>query len=427
MTDSQDVTRRDFIKGSVIAGTVLSGIGIPAVWGQESRRPLRVALIGCGGRGNHDLDNMVKAAALIQVPMDVHAVADVFEDRARQTAEKHGVPAERRFIGFGAYRQVLETDIDLVMLVTPPNFRPLHFEAAVAAGKHVFMEKPVAVDPPGARKIIAVGEAASKKNLAVLAGTQRRHSANYRSNQYAVEHGAIGPILGGAVMWCGDRLWFKERNPGESDAHYLVRNWVSFTEMSGDHIVEQHVHNLDVANWFIGRPPRWALGFGARVRRQTGNQNDFFSVDYDYGDGVHIHSMCRQISGCYTRVSEFFRGPNGSVWGGGKVESTKPVDIDIPEMPSESEDENVQEFVDLLRSLREDRPFNESRQVAEATLTAMMGRISAYTGQLVRWEDLTENADSPWYDLRLQPAADGFEAADVEAPPDNVAALPGTA
>jgi len=263
-----------------------------------------------------------------------------------------------------------------VLIATSPNFRPVHFEAAIKAGKHVFMEKPVAVDPPGGRRIIAAGELAKSMGLAVVAGTQRRHQASYLRTQYAFERGAIGKIVGGCVWWCGGALWYRTQNPNESDADYMVRNWVSFTEMSGDHIVEQHVHNLDVANWYIGHPPESALGFGGRARRKTGNQFDFFSIDMDYGNGVHIHSMCRQINGTDGGVREFFRG--------------------------------CQEHVDLLNSILRQKPLNEARNVAESTLTAIMGRISAYTGKLVRWTDITENKNSPWYNLTIKPTAEEF-------------------
>ncbi|MHC4475766.1 MAG: Gfo/Idh/MocA family protein [Planctomycetota bacterium] len=417
-------SRRDFIKTT-------AGVSLAAMTFDSSRifaagsDKLRVGLIGCGGRGKKALQNCVSAAEHLQKAMEVVATADWFKDRAEKAGEKHELPKERCFGGPGTYKQVIESDADIVLLVTPPNFRPMHFEAAVKAGKHVFMEKPVCVDPPGGRKIIEVGELAKQKGLAVVAGTQRRHQSNYRKNQYAVQHGAIGTIVGGCVWWCGDQLWYKERKEGESDADYMVRNWVSFTEMSGDHIIEQHVHNIDVANWFIGHPPRRALGFGGRARRKTGNQFDFFSVQYDYRDDCHIHSMCRQVDGCYERTSEHLVGTEGSVWGSGDIRSAFDKRIDIPEF-SEHEGPYVQEHVDLLTGILEGKPLNEARNVAESTLTAIMGRISAYTGQLVRWIDLTDpSANSPWYDLVLKPTAQDLETGNVQAPPDDVVPIPG--
>ena len=300
----------------------------------------------------------------------------------------------------------------------------MHLEAAIQAGKHAFMEKAAGVDPPGMRKIIEAGELAKQKGLAIVAGTQRRHQAKYRQNAHAIAQGAIGRITGGRVWWCGggspDPL---RRESGWSDAEYMVRNWYRFSQMSGDHIVEQHVHNLDVANWFIGRPPVLALGFGGRARRQGGNQYDFFSVDLDYGEDVIVHSMCRQVKGCFTRVSEQFIGTEGSVWGDGKLQGKQ---VAVPEF-EEKGGPYVQEHRDLIRSIRAGKPLNEARNVAESTLVAIMGRISAYTGQIVRWSDLTKNSDSPWYNLTLTPTARDFESGTVVAPPENAIPLPGQA
>jgi len=415
------VSRRQFVKTSAAAGVATLLTSAPLVFARPAKK-MRVALIGCGGRGNGALGNCMEAGKHIGLDLEVVATADWFADRAERTGKKYDVPASKCFSGGRAYRKLLDTDADVVLIATSPNFRPVHFEAAVKAGKHVFMEKPVAVDPPGARRIIEAGELAKRKGLGVVAGTQRRHQRNYRRNAYAVHHGAIGDIKGGCVWWCGGALWYKTRNPGESDADYMVRNWVSFTEMSGDHIVEQHVHNLDVANWFIGHPPVLAVGFGGRARRKTGNQFDFHSVQLDYADDLHIHSMCRQINGCYNRVSEHFVGANGSVWGGGRMEGDK--EVDAPDFP-EHGGPYVQEHVDLLNSILKDEPLNEARNVAEATMTAIMGRISTYTGQLVRWSDLMEKQDSPWYNLTLKPTAEDFETGEVEAPPDDVAPVPG--
>jgi myo-inositol 2-dehydrogenase/D-chiro-inositol 1-dehydrogenase len=277
------------------------------------------------------------------------------------------------------------------------------------------------VDPPGARRVIAAGEKAKEKGLSVVAGTQRRHQGSYLRTKYGLDKGVIGEIVGGAVWWCGGALWYRTKKPGESDADYMVRNWVSFTEMSGDHIVEQHVHNLDVANWFIGHPPLSALGFGGRARRKTGDQFDFFSLDLDYGNGCRIHSMCRQINDTDGDVREFFRGTDGETWGGGMPKGGKQIDY-----PKFSDiNPYVQEHMDLLNSITEGKPLNEARNVAESTLTAIMGRISSYTGKLVRWRDLTENKNSPWYNLTVKPTAEDFEKGPVVAPPDDIVAVPG--
>jgi myo-inositol 2-dehydrogenase/D-chiro-inositol 1-dehydrogenase len=419
-----DVSRRDFIKASA-AGVAAVLAGKNVVFAQPATKKFRVALLGCGGRGNGALEDCVNAAKHIGAELDVVATADWFKNKAEETGQKYNLTASQCFGGADAYKKLLEADPEIVLMATPPNFRPVHFEAAIEAGKHVFMEKPVAVDPPGARRIIEAGELAKSKGLNVVAGTQRRHQKNYLRSAYAVQHGAIGDIKGGCVWWCGGALWYKGRDPGESDADYLVRNWVSFTEMSGDHIIEQHVHNLDIANWFIGHPPIRAIGFGGRARRQTGNQFDFFSIQYDYADDLHIHSMCRQVNGCYNRVSEHFIGSDGSTWGDGSgMKSGKQVDV--PDFPGH-DNPYVQEHVDLLNSILKGESLNEARNIAESTLTAIMGRISAYTGQMVRWSDLTENESSPWYNLTLKPTAEDFEKGQVRAPEDDVVAIPGRA
>lgn len=417
------VSRRDFIKTSAAASLAAMGAGTNRVFAVGSGK-IRIALIGCGGRGNGALKNCLEAGKHIGREIEIVAVADWFESKAEKTGESHGVPKRRCFSGADAYKKLLRTNADVVLMATSPNFRPVHFEAAIKAGKNVFMEKPVAVDPPGARRVIKAGELAKRKGLAVVAGTQRRHQAKYLQTKYAVEHGAIGKIRGGCIWWCGRIPWIHRRKPEYTDADYLVDNWLNFVEMSGDHIVEQHLHNLDVANWFIGHPPIRAIGFGGRARRETGNQYDLFSIQYDYADDLHIHSMCRQVSNCWNRVAEHFVGSRGSTLGdGSSMESRKKVDV--PDFPGH-EDPYVQEHIDLLNSILEDKPLNEARNVAESTMTAIMGRISAYTGQAIRWSDVAENEKSQWYNFTLKPTAEDFETGNAVAPPDDVIPIPGS-
>jgi myo-inositol 2-dehydrogenase/D-chiro-inositol 1-dehydrogenase len=422
------MNRREFFKNAaaVSAGTMaLSNSPLFAAGGQK----IKVALVGCGGRGQGALKNFLEAAKHLNVEAEIVGLADYFKSRTDEAVEKFGVSEDLCSVGACAYKDIMKTDADVVLLVTPPNFRPVHFEAAINAGKHVFMEKPVAVDPPGARKIIEMGEVAKQKGLAVVAGSQRRHQLEYLKTKYAIDKGAIGPIRGASLYWCGGALWYKEKLPGESDADYMVRNWVSFAEMSGDHIVEQHLHNIDVANWYIGNTPKTAIGFGGRARRKTGNQFDFFSIDFDYGQGIHVHSTCRQINGTYGRVSEFFTGADGATWGSGpgKKDGEKFArEIQTPEITC-LENPYVQEHVDLLDGILKGKPLNEASNVATSTLSGIMGRISAYTGQLIRWKDLAENKESPWYNLTLKPTALDFENGDVTAPADEVCPVPGKA
>jgi predicted dehydrogenase len=345
-------------------------------------------------------------------------LADAFEDKPKALAERMENTTATQVYGWDAYQKAVDSDAEFVILTSPPNFRPVHFAAAVEEGKHVMTEKPIAVDAPGCRQFVKIGQAATNKGLTVVAGTQRRHELKYLRNAAKIQNGAIGEILGGTVSWNGTVPWIYGREPAWSDAEYLGRNWLNFTELSGDHIVEQHVHNLDVANWFLGRTPVTAVGFGGRHRRQSGNQYDFFSVDLDYGDGVHIHSQCRQISGCYNRVGEFFRGTHGECFGGGKMSGK---DVSIPEIKFDAEQGVIQEMVNLMKSAWNMGPyFNEAKQVSQSTATAIMGRLAAYSGKMVRWTDLWQNDKSEFYALKLGPTAKQFEEGNVIAPLEDV-------
>lgn len=426
MSETIGMSRRSFLLTTAAAGVAAQGFSILPARGQEAKRKIKVGLIGCGGRGKGALHNIIEASALAGAEIEVLALADAFEDRVKGAGQEFGVAAERCFVGFDAYRKLLDQPVELVLMATSPNFRPVHFEAAVKAGKHCFIEKPIAVDPPGVRRVIAAGEEAAKKNLSVVAGTQRRHTASYLRNAQAIRDGAVGKITGGTVLWCGGKLWLRRRAEGESDASYLVHNWTSFSSMSGDHIVEQHVHNLDVANWFIGRTPNWVMGCGGRARRQTGDQFDFFSLEYDYGDNCRIHSMCRQVDGCYSSISEMFTGTEGVVYGGGKIETFQPKTLQLQEFQTHPNGQ-VEEHIALLRSILSGKPVNEAKTVAESTATVIMGRIAAYTGQLVRWSDIMTDAKSPFYNLTLTPLADDFEKGPVVAPKDDVVPVPGAA
>jgi predicted dehydrogenase len=416
------LNRRSFLGTTTLVGASLAANSLFAANSPlAGAKKVKVGLVGCGGRGNGALDNFLAACKILGIEAELVATGDAFQASAESTGKKFGLEAAKCYGGYDAYQKVIATDCDFVLLVTPPAFRPLHLAAAVEAGKHCFIEKPVAVDPVGARSIIATGEKAKAKGLGIVAGTQRRHMGDYLRNKAIIDAGAIGKIKGGVVQWNGTVPFTRRRNEGESDASYITRNWVNFTELSGDHIVEQHVHNLDVAVWFLGRLPIAAVGFGGRARRETGNQFDFFSVDYDFGDDVHIHSQCRQLSGTYQHVGEMFIGTEGSCYGGGKVNGKK---VEIAEIKLDSGDPYVQEHVDLIRGVMDGKPLNEAKTVAESTMVGLMGRISAYTGDLVRWNDLMTNAQSPYYNLELTPTALDFEKGPIVLPKE-VPAIPG--
>jgi len=335
---------------------------------------------------------------------DKVVLGDVFQDRIDSTRKKLKeqknveVPEENCFVGFDAYEKVIDSGVDVVILATPPKFRPEQFEAAVKARKHVFMEKPVAVDPTGIRRLIAASKMADSQGLKIVTGTQRRHEHSYVNLLKELNSNAIGQIVSANVYWNGGQLWYRERNPEWSEMEWMIRDWVNWCWLSGDHIVEQHVHNLDVANWFFDAHPVKALGFGSRQRRVTGDQYDNFSIDYEFEDGRQMHSMCRQINGCTNGVYEIFHGTKAIATTVGH----KPQIIDSKGnqlfMAEGSETSPyVQEHKDLVTCIRKDIPFNEAEQTAISTLVGIMGRVSAYTGKEVTFEEMMNS------DMKLGP------------------------
>jgi len=296
---SEKVKRRQFVRASVKATVAL---GFPTILVPAQTKTFKVALLGCGGRGRGAVRDIHEAAKLLGVEVKMVAFADYFRERALNAGKEYGVPPERCFGGPTAYRGVMESDADIVLIATAPAFHPLFVEAAIKAGKHVFVEKPIAVDPPGCRRAIAAGEEAERKGLVAVVGTIYRHDwNNILTHQAVTVEGALGRLYGGRIGYCiGHMFAVKPINPQTPDD--LIRTWQNWSFLSGDHIVEQHIHQIDFACWFVGRPPVSAVGFGFRARRPAGDQYDFFSVDFDFGDGVHIHSMCRQINGCFNWV-----------------------------------------------------------------------------------------------------------------------------
>ena len=436
-----------------MASAALAGAaGITSGALAADKKEIKVAVVGCGGRGTGGLwkpasaqdfykfgalGNMLQAADLLrQAGIDVTvkpvAFADYFLEKARFAAEKFGVDPKFAFGGANGYKKIMEMpEVDVVILTTPLNFRPIHTMAAVKAGKHVFAEKGVAVDAPGVRLMIEASKLAAEKKLSIVCGTQRRHQRGYLQVKKAFDDGVISPILGGEVYWNSRVPRVRERKPEMSNKDYLCNNWLNFAELSGDHICEQHVHNIDVANWFIGRFPKTALAVGARMRRVSGNQYDFFSADLDYGDGVHIHSMCRQISECKNDVREFFRTANAVVSTSHAAQVVKDLAGKKMTLAGDFPDVNpyVQEHVDLLKSvLGAGTYLNEGEACALSTACGIMIRLSAYTGQMVTMNDMIKSENSPFYNLACTPTPADFEQeGDVPMPTfgENQWPLPG--
>jgi len=394
------MSRRDFLKASA-ASAVLIGSGALAAgkgsWAAGTDT-IRVGVIGCGGRGTGAAVDCVKGSE----GMKIVALGDLFKDRVdgafsaltgnSEIAGCVDLTPERCFVGFDAYQKVIDSGVDMVILAAPPGFRPSHFKAAIDAGKHVFMEKPVAVDGPGIRMVLEAGEMASRKKLGVVAGTQRRHQNGYVETIKRIHGGVIGRIKSAQCYWNQGGLWMHERKPEWTDMEWQVRNWLYFTWLSGDHIVEQHVHNIDVINWAMRAHPLKAVGMGGRQVRTDpayGHIFDHFAVEFEYPGGIKALSMCRQIDGCAGNVSEKVIGAWGVSNCGSMISGRNDWKYSGP-----GNNPYVQEHTDLVASIRAGRPLNETRQVAESCLSAIMGRMSCYTGQEVSWEQALNSQEN---------------------------------
>jgi predicted dehydrogenase len=443
------LNRREFLSSAALAGAgtlsggaLLSSCGnsepalipllpeaewnIPASLPDKAKDgvPLKAGLIGCGGRGKGAAQNFLNAGPNLSVV----ALGDVFADRvqdARKTLKEAGteIADDKCFVGFDAYQKVIDAGVDVVLIATPPNFRPVHFKAAVEAGKHAFLEKPVAVDPVGARSVITSSKQALAQGLCVITGTQRHHQRVYVEGYKQVQSGLIGDIVGGNVYWNQSMLWYRNKEKNWSDIEWMIRDWVNWTWLSGDHIVEQHVHNIDVFNWFTGKKPVSAVGFGSRHRRITGNQYDNFSIDFVYEGGIHLHSMCRQIDGCVSNVSEFFQGTKGSWSSAGEIKNLKgeilwKYDKEAAKAAFTQHDPYTLEHVNWVNHIRDKQPISQAEETAVSTLTAIMGRISAYTGAEVKWDEVIAS------ELSLMP--EKLELANVDLKTYTVP-VPGTA
>jgi len=315
------------------------------------------------------------------------------------------------FSGFDSYQKVIDSGVDIVLLCTPPAFRPMQVEAAVNAKKHIFMEKPCAGDPVGARSILVSGKKAESLGLSVISGTIRRVQKDYMETYRRVANGEIGEIVSAHIIRNGGSLWIHTRKPGWSDLEYMLRNWGNFCWLSGDHIVEQFIHEIDVMNWHLGKIPVRAVGYGGRQRRMTGDQYDFFSIQYVYDNGMRTHCAARQIKGCSNEKREIIAGTKGFADCSGILYDLKGNQIWKYPTPKEGDADQtwkvtnpfVQEHINFVTSIRTGKPVNECEQQANSTLIAMMGRISAYTGKDVTWEELINS------DLSLVPRTFSFD------------------
>ena len=377
--------------------------------------PIRVGVIGCGGRGTGAVLNILGAATNVIYPaagyhtedvkkgaaasrkdVKIVALADVFPDRlnaCRQNlkalAEPIVVPDDHCFTGFEAAAKVCALpDVNYVILATPPHFRPAQLMAAIQGGKHVFMEKPAAVDAPGVRQIIEAGDLAKQKGLGIAAGTQRRHQRSYNETIKRIHDGAIGDIVECRAYWNGGEIWVIERKEGWTDMEWQLRNWNYFTWLGGDHIVEQHVHNLDIMNWVMNSHPIRAIGLGgrqARTGKVQGHIYDHFAVEFEYPNGVRMFSQCRQINGCDGKVEEAVLGTKGISNCSNMI---RPTTGSLWRFREQDVNAYEQEHLNLINSIRAGQPINEARSIAESTMTGILGRESAYSGKTLEWDRL---------------------------------------
>ena len=419
---SNKMSRKDFLSLSAVAGVStlvgssalmtscgekapeytplkqLEGAYIPVLNDKaDDGKELKAGVIGCGGRGSGAIVNLLTAANGIKVVALGDTFADRLEGLKKNLAEKHNqvVPDANCFVGFDAYKKVIDSGVDMVIIATPPVFRPVHFQYATEKGVHSFLEKPIAVDPKGYRMIMATAKQAQAKGLSVVTGTQRHHQRPYVEAFQKIQQGMIGEITGGNVYWNQGMLWYKERQKGWSDMEWMIRDWVNWKWLSGDHIVEQHVHNIDVFLWFSGLKPVKATGFGARHRRITGDQYDQFSIDFEMENGIHLHSMCRQIDGCSNNVSEFIQGTKGS-WNSANHEIKDLAGNVIWKFDAEAEkaaytqtNPYVLEHVDWVNHIRKGTAHDEATECAISCLAGVMGREAAYTGATVTWDEIS--------------------------------------
>ncbi len=404
---NQGTSRREFFRrsgGLVAASTLAGSLSVARGAHAAGDDTIKIGLIGCGGRGT----GAAVQAMSTEGSTKLWAMADLFGDKiegslatlakteaGRYDRQSHeslssqiDVPPERRFAGFDAYQKVIDSGVDMVILTTQPHFRPIHFEYAVRQGKHVFMEKPVATDVPGIRQVLAAAKVAKEKNLKVGVGFQRHHDAGYVETVERLRDDAIGKINYLRCYWnsSGARQPFV-KEPGMTEMYYQLRSAYYFTWLSGDHIVEQHVHNIDVCNWIMGDHPVSAQGQGGRQVRigpLVGDIFDHHSVEYTYADGTKMFSQCRHIPGCWNQVAEYAVGLKGqSDVGGGRID----VGDDRWKYRAKKQNPYQVEHDVLFDAIRNDRPHNEAEYGATTTMTAILGRMATYSGQVISWDD----------------------------------------
>lgn len=423
-------SRRSFVKNTALftgAAMVLPNLKMNAMVNVFNEKKLKIAVVGCGGRGTGATIQALKADENVELV----AMADAFEDRLESSlinirkemgeSKKVNVKPKNKFVGFEAAQKAMDL-ADVVILATPPGFRPQHFEYAIANGKHVFMEKPLATDAPGVRRVLAAAEKAKANKLNVVVGLQRHYQDSYLAAIDQLKQDKIGKIVSGQVYWNSGGVWVRERKPEQTELEYQMRNWYYFNWLCGDHILEQHIHNIDVANWFIGEYPISAQGMGGREVRNGKDHGEIFDhhfVEYTYPSGAVIASQCRHQPDTMNRVSEFFQGTKGTVstygdnailkdWSGNSIFEHRGKDDPNPYQV---------EHIKLFESIRNGGVLADAENGAKSTMSAIIGRMATYSGKVINWDDalqselslvpdsLTWNSPAP-----VQPNEDGSYA-----------------
>lgn len=401
MSGTSKASRREFLAGSTaaIAGaSLITGLNVARSAHARGDDVLRVALIGCGGRGSGAVRNCMNARENIRLV----AVADAFEHRARGTVDglrkdeqyknRLDLPDDRIFFGLDAYKHATDCDVDIVLIATPPGFRPWQYRYAIERGRHVFMEKPCCTDAPGFRSLMETNKLADEKKLKVVVGLQRRHDPVYRETIQRIHDGAIGKLMFSRVYWNGAGVWIRGRRPDQTEMQYQVDNWYYFVWLSGDHICEQHIHNLDIANWVHGAHPVEANGMGgrqfrtgARFNNDVGQIYDHHFVEFTYPDGSKAFSQCRHIPQCWNNVSEYTYGTTGESDCAGRIQGETRWRYEGPRVNPYD-----QEHVNLIEAILQDKPLNDGWHGATSSFTSVLGRMATYSGQVVKWDEAVE-------------------------------------
>lgn len=425
--------RRDFVKqGSMLAGAIAAAPLISnANFFSGSDDVIKVAVVGCGGRGT----GAAVQALMSKQNVKIVAMADAFRDRLDEcyknvsgelasagagTKGTLDVPEERKFVGFDGYLKAIPL-ADVVILATPPGFRPIHFEEAVKQGKHIFMEKPVATDPAGVQRVLAAAKIAKQKKLNVVVGLQRHYQDSYRA--LFAKKDMIGDITSMQAWWNNDGVWTRPRKAGQTEMEYQMRNWYYFVWLCGDHITEQHIHNLDVINWFKGGYPVKAQGFGGRQVRKSKEHGEIFDhhyVEFHYADGSILNSQCRHMPGTSSKVDELLVGTKGKIY----CDAARITDLrgkTIFQFDKSKERNPYQtEHDELFAAIAKgEYKYADAENGAYSTMTSILGRMATYSGQIIDWDKAINSG------LNLHPSVYAFDAAaPVNPGPDGFYPVP---